>query len=62
MRQLIFTTIGMLALANSGSFAGDLPSRYAPPPVIGGGPGTKVGVLNCRIAPTSASSSSAFKT
>ena len=51
MRQLIFTTIGLLALANTGSLAGDLPSRYAPPPVIGGGPGTKVGVLNCRIAP-----------
>jgi Protein of unknown function (DUF992) len=52
MRQLIFTTIGLLALANTGSFAGDLPSRYAPPPVIGGGPGTKVGVLNCALAPS----------
>ena len=51
MRRLILTTIGLLALANTGSLAGDLPSRYAPPPVIGGGPGTKVGVLNCKIAP-----------
>ena len=52
MRRLIFTTIGLLALATAGSLAGDLPSRYAPPPVIGGGPGTKVGVLNCRLAPS----------
>ena len=52
MRQLILTTIGLLALANSGLLAGDLPSRYAPPPVIGGGPGTKVGVLNCALAPS----------
>ena len=62
MRRLIFTTIGLLALATTGSFAGDLPSRYAPPPVIGWGPGTKVGVLNCTLAPPSVSSSSAFKT
>ena len=52
MRRLILTTIGLLALANTGSLAGDLPSRYAPPPVIGGGPGTKVGVLNCTLAPS----------
>src|SRR4051794_39237519 len=51
MRHLILTTIGLLALANTGSLAGDLPSRYAPPPVISGGPGTKVGVLNCKMAP-----------
>ncbi len=52
MRQLILMTIGLLGLANTGLLAGDLPSRYAPPPVIGGGPGTKVGVLNCRLAPS----------
>src|SRR3954470_7008410 len=52
MRQLILMTIGLLGLANAGVLAGDLPSRYAPPPVIGGGPGTKVGVLNCRLAPS----------
>ena len=42
----------MIALASASALAGDLPSRYAPPPVIGGGPGTKVGVLNCRFAPS----------
>jgi hypothetical protein len=49
--RILLTTIGLLAATASGSFAGDLPSRYAPPPAIGGGPGTKVGVLNCRLAP-----------
>ncbi|WP_068025398.1 DUF992 domain-containing protein [Rhodoplanes sp. Z2-YC6860] len=40
-------------LATAGiAVAGDLPSRQAPPPIIGGGPGTKVGVLECRIAPS----------
>jgi len=51
MRRLILMPIGLLALANAGALAGDLPSRYAPPPVISGGPGTKVGVLNCKMAP-----------
>ncbi|MBX9844976.1 MAG: DUF992 domain-containing protein [Xanthobacteraceae bacterium] len=39
-------------MAGDRLLAGDLPSRYAPPPVIGGGPGTKVGVLDCRLAPS----------
>jgi len=52
MRRTILATIGFLALAATASLAGDLPSRYAPPPVIGGGPGTKTGVLNCNIAPS----------
>jgi hypothetical protein len=34
------------------AFAGDLPTRYSPPPVLPTGPGTKVGVLNCSIAPS----------
>ena len=51
MHRITLTIIGLVALATTGSLAGDLPSRYAPPPVIGGGPGTKVGVLNCRLAP-----------
>ena len=45
-------TASLLVLAVTKSLAGDLPSRYAPPPAIGGGPGTKVGVLNCVLAPT----------
>jgi hypothetical protein len=55
MRQFLKTSLAAVSilatLLITKSFAGDLPSRYAPPPVIGGGPGTKVGVLNCRIAP-----------
>jgi len=43
--------IGLL-LGTISSLADDLPSRYASPPVIGGGPGTKVGVLNCALAPS----------
>ena len=39
-------------LVSTSALAGDLPSRYAPPPVLPSGPGTKVGVLNCNIAPS----------
>lgn len=52
MRRMFFATISLFVLATTSSLAGDLPSRYAPPPVINGGPGTKVGVLNCRLAPS----------
>src|SRR4029077_3908011 len=46
------TTISLLVLATTNSSGGVLPTRYAPPPVINGGPGTKVGVLDCRLAPS----------
>lgn len=52
MHRIILTAFGLLALAVSPSHAGDLPTRHAPPPVISGGPGTKVGVLNCSLAPS----------
>src|SRR4051812_15935199 len=56
MRQFLkisLAAVSLLAtLLITASLAGDLPSRYAPPPVIGGGPGTKTGVLNCNIAPS----------
>jgi hypothetical protein len=52
MRCVILTTVSLLAIAVTASLAGDLPTRHAPPPIIGGGPGTKVGVLNCRLAPS----------
>jgi hypothetical protein len=52
MHRTILTTICLLVLATASSPGGDLPTRYAPPPVINGGPGTKVGVLDCRLAPS----------
>jgi Protein of unknown function (DUF992) len=52
MRGIILTTISLLVLSATSSVAGDLPTRYAPPPVIKGGPGTKVGVLTCQLAPS----------
>src|SRR5262245_8802443 len=52
MHRTILTTISLLFLATTNSSGGDLPTRYAPPPVINGGPGTKVGVLDCRLAPS----------
>ena len=52
MRRIILTTIKLLVLAATSSPGGDLPTRYAAPPVINGGPGTKVGVLDCRVAPS----------
>jgi len=52
MHRIVLTSIGLLALATTSSLGGDLPSRNAPPPVINGGPGTKVGALNCKLAPS----------
>ena len=52
MHRTILTTMSLLVLATASSPGGDLPTRYAPPPVINGGPGTKVGVLDCRLAPS----------
>jgi len=52
MHRTIPTTIGLLIFTVVSSFGGDLPTRYAPPPIINGGPGTKVGVLNCNLAPS----------
>src|SRR5580765_4347777 len=52
MHRIILTTISLLVLATTRSPAGDLPTRYAPPPVMNSGPGTKVGVLDCRVAPS----------
>src|SRR5664279_2841596 len=51
MKRNLLAVVTILAFASTGAFAGDLPSRNARPPVIGGGPGTKVGVLNCKMAP-----------
>src|SRR5712671_2887882 len=52
MKGNLLAAATILAFASASAVAGDLPSRYAPPPVMGGGPGTKVGVLNCRLAPS----------
>jgi len=52
MRWIVFTSISLLALTATSSLGGDLPSRNASAPIINGGPGTKVGVLNCRLAPS----------
>jgi hypothetical protein len=52
VHRIILTSISLLALATVSSLGSDLPSRNAPPPVINGGPGTNVGALNCKIAPS----------
>ncbi|HEY5963219.1 MAG TPA: DUF992 domain-containing protein [Xanthobacteraceae bacterium] len=52
MKRMPLAVLALISLASANVLAGDLPSRNAPPPVIGGGPGTKVGVLECRIAPS----------
>ena len=52
MHRIVLTSISLLALATTSSLGGDLPSRNAPQPIINGGPGTKVGVLNCKMAPS----------
>lgn len=49
LRNLLFL---ILALLSTNANASDLPTRYAPPPVINGGPGNKVGILSCRIDPS----------
>jgi hypothetical protein len=51
MKRNLLAAVAMVTLVAASALAGDLSSRYAPPPVIGGGPGTKVGVLNCSLGP-----------
>jgi len=52
MKSSQFIFVAIMTLASASVLAGDLPSRYAPPPIIGGGPGNKVGVLSCRLDPS----------
>lgn len=51
MRTNLLAGVLMATFAAT-AFAGDLPTRYAPPPTLSASPGTKVGVLNCNIAPS----------
>jgi hypothetical protein len=51
MKHNLLMTVAMATLVSTAALAADLSSRYAPPPVISGGPGTKVGVLNCTLGP-----------
>jgi hypothetical protein len=51
MKRNLLTAVAMTVFVSASALAADLPSRYAPPPVFGGGPGTKVGVLNCSLGP-----------
>jgi len=51
MRVVLFAGIVSMSFAAT-ALAGDLPTRYAPPPVLPAGPGTKAGVLSCNIAPS----------
>jgi len=51
MRINLLTGILSMSFAAT-ALAGDLPTRYAPPPVLPSGSGTKVGVLSCNIAPS----------
>ena len=51
-----YVSLGIAAVILSPmfAFAGDLPGPAAPPPpvTINGGPGTKVGILDCRVGPS----------
>jgi hypothetical protein len=49
MKRTLLSAVAMASFVSARAFAADLPSRYAPPPVVGGGPGTKVGVLHCTL-------------
>jgi hypothetical protein len=51
MKSAPYVAAALVAFLSGHALAGDLPSRNAPPPVFGGGAGTKVGVLNCRLGP-----------
>ena len=52
MKRILLIAVAVMTLASARASAGDLPSRYAPPPIINGGPGNKVGVLSCRLDPS----------
>ncbi len=51
MKRNLITAVAVASFVSATALAADLPTRYAPPPVIGGGPGTKVGVLQCTLGP-----------
>ena len=51
MTRNLLTAIAMASFVSASALAADFPTRYAPPPVFSGGPGTKVGVLNCTLGP-----------
>lgn len=52
MRRNLAVALTLAICSSAGALAGDLPGRAAPPVVINGQPGTKIGVLDCRLAPT----------
>src|SRR5262245_6580163 len=49
MTRNLFTAAAMAGFVSASALAADLPTRYARPPAVGGGPGTKVGVLQCTL-------------
>jgi uncharacterized protein DUF992 len=52
MRWSSLFGVAVAILAPVGALAGDLPGPAAPPPLINGGPGTKVGILDCKLGPS----------
>jgi len=54
MRRSLLLGVAVAMLSSTMALAGDLPGPAAapPPPVINGGPGTKVGMLDCKVGPS----------
>ena len=53
MKCNVFIAFAVMTLASASALAGDLPSRYGPPPVISGGNTYKSGrSCDCRIGPS----------
>ena len=54
MRWSFLLGVAVAMLSSTMTLAGDLPGPAAapPPPVINGGPGTKVGMLDCKVGPS----------
>lgn len=52
MKHNFLLSVAFVTLSAANTLAADLPTRYAPPPIINGGPGNKVGILSCNIDPS----------
>ena len=52
MRRNFSVGVAVAMLSSTFALAGDLPGPAAPPPIINGGPGTKVGMLDCKVGPS----------
>ena len=52
MKHVLITALAIITFASAQAQLQDLPTHYAPPPVINGVSGNKVGLLTCTVYPS----------